>query len=58
MFISAQATHDYIIRVVPSVYVNKDNSKRFPYQYTYSYRVNIIIYKYSCIVLSIGKLLT
>ncbi|XP_060563221.1 endoplasmic reticulum-Golgi intermediate compartment protein 1-like isoform X2 [Ruditapes philippinarum] len=39
---NAQATHDYIIRVVPSVYVNKDNSKRFPYQYTYSYREKMI----------------
>ncbi|XP_053406768.1 endoplasmic reticulum-Golgi intermediate compartment protein 1-like isoform X2 [Mercenaria mercenaria] len=39
---NAQATHDYIIRVVPSVYVNKDNTKRYPYQYTYSYREKMI----------------
>ncbi|WAR21808.1 ERGI1-like protein [Mya arenaria] len=35
---NALATHDYIVRVVPSVFVNKNDDKRFPYQYTYSYR--------------------
>lgn len=35
---NAQATHDYIIRVVPSVYVDSTGNRRYPYQYTYSYR--------------------
>ncbi|XP_041370107.1 endoplasmic reticulum-Golgi intermediate compartment protein 1-like [Gigantopelta aegis] len=32
------ATHDYIIRVVPTVYEALGTTPRFPYQYTYSYR--------------------
>ncbi|XP_052772517.1 endoplasmic reticulum-Golgi intermediate compartment protein 1-like isoform X3 [Mya arenaria] len=39
---NALATHDYIVRVVPSVFVNKNDDKRFPYQYTYSYREKLI----------------
>ncbi|CAL1544392.1 unnamed protein product [Lymnaea stagnalis] len=32
------ATHDYILRIVPSVYEDKRNNIRYPFQYTYSYR--------------------
>ncbi|XP_052228357.1 endoplasmic reticulum-Golgi intermediate compartment protein 1-like isoform X2 [Dreissena polymorpha] len=42
---NAQATHDYIVRVVPSVYVSMNGNKRFPYQYTYSYREKLIANK-------------
>lgn len=34
----AEATHDYILRVVPTVYISSKNEMRYPYQYTYSYR--------------------
>ncbi|KAK3095302.1 hypothetical protein FSP39_012977, partial [Pinctada imbricata] len=32
------ATHDYIVKIVPSVYEDSSGNIRFPYQYTYSYR--------------------
>ncbi|KAH9500921.1 Endoplasmic reticulum-Golgi intermediate compartment protein 1 [Bulinus truncatus] len=32
------STHDYILRVVPSVYEDHKKSIRYPFQYTYSYR--------------------
>ncbi|XP_059175916.1 endoplasmic reticulum-Golgi intermediate compartment protein 1-like [Physella acuta] len=35
---NALTTHDYILRVVPSVYEDRYNNIRFPFQYTYSYR--------------------
>ncbi|KAL4231854.1 Endoplasmic reticulum-Golgi intermediate compartment protein 1 [Mactra antiquata] len=35
---NSMATHDYIVRVVPSVYIDINKMKRYPYQYTYSYR--------------------
>lgn len=34
----AAATHDYILRVVPTVYIDSRSNRRYPYQYTYSYR--------------------
>ncbi|RUS83408.1 hypothetical protein EGW08_008829 [Elysia chlorotica] len=35
---NALATHDYILRVVPTVYEDKRGNIRYPFQYTYSYR--------------------
>ncbi|VDI33449.1 endoplasmic reticulum-Golgi intermediate compartment protein 1 [Mytilus galloprovincialis] len=35
----ALATHDYIVKVVPSVYEDTSRNIIYPYQYTYSYRV-------------------
>jgi len=32
------STHDYTLRVVPSVYEDLKQNVRYPYQYTYSYR--------------------
>jgi len=32
------STHDYILRVVPTVYEDRLNNIRYPFQYTYSYR--------------------
>ncbi|ESO85047.1 hypothetical protein LOTGIDRAFT_235919 [Lottia gigantea] len=32
------ATHDYIVKVVPTVYEDIKGGVRYPYQYTYSYR--------------------
>ncbi|KAJ8317267.1 hypothetical protein KUTeg_005171 [Tegillarca granosa] len=32
------STHDYIVKVVPTVYEDIKGNIRFPYQYTYSYR--------------------
>ena len=40
----AEATHDYILRVVPTVYISSNNEMRYPYQYTYSYRVSSILH--------------
>lgn len=37
----ALATHDYIVKVVPSVYEDTSRNIIYPYQYTYSYRVCI-----------------
>ena len=34
----AIATHDYIVKIVPSVYEDVSQNVRYPYQYTYSYR--------------------
>lgn len=34
----ALATHNYIVKIVPSVYEDKNGNVRYPYQYTYSYR--------------------
>lgn len=34
----AIATHNYIVKVVPSVYQDTKGNIRYPYQYTYSYR--------------------
>ncbi|CAG2202118.1 endoplasmic reticulum-Golgi intermediate compartment protein 1-like isoform X2 [Mytilus edulis] len=34
----ALATHDYIVKVVPSVYEDTSRNIIYPYQYTYSYR--------------------
>ncbi|XP_062591964.1 endoplasmic reticulum-Golgi intermediate compartment protein 1-like [Saccostrea cucullata] len=34
----AIATHDYIVKIVPSVYEDSRGNLRYPYQYTYSYR--------------------
>ena len=39
---TAIATHDYIVKIVPSVYEDKSGNVRYPYQYTYSYRVCIL----------------
>jgi len=32
------ATHDYTLRIVPTVYEDTNHNLRYPYQYTYSYR--------------------
>lgn len=34
----AIATHDYIVKIVPSVYEDSRGNLRYPYQYTFSYR--------------------
>ncbi|XP_063435409.1 endoplasmic reticulum-Golgi intermediate compartment protein 1-like isoform X1 [Mytilus trossulus] len=34
----ALATHNYIVKIVPSVYEDKRGNVGYPYQYTYSYR--------------------
>lgn len=34
----AIATHDYIVKIVPSVYEDSRGNFRYPYQYTFSYR--------------------
>ncbi|KAK6174231.1 hypothetical protein SNE40_017550 [Patella caerulea] len=34
----AISTHDYIVKVVPTVYEDISGNVRYPYQYTYSYR--------------------
>ncbi|KAL3863877.1 hypothetical protein ACJMK2_005604 [Sinanodonta woodiana] len=35
---NAIGTHDYILRIVPTVFEDRYGNIRFPYQYTYSYR--------------------
>lgn len=39
MYFTAIATHDYIVKIVPSVYEDSRGNLRYPYQYTFSYRV-------------------
>lgn len=36
--VNAIHTHDYIVKIVPTVYEEIDGKIHFPYQYTYSYR--------------------
>ncbi|CAG2202117.1 ERGIC1 [Mytilus edulis] len=42
----ALATHNYIVKIVPSVYEDKRGNVGYPYQYTYSYRVTLATHDY------------
>ena len=43
MFISALSSHDYILKIVPTIYEKLDGTKHFSYQYTWAHKVLIII---------------
>ena len=36
------ATHDYIMKIVPTMFENVNGHQLFPYQFTYAYRVSAI----------------
>lgn len=38
---SAHVSHDYLMKIVPTIYENLSGSRRYPYQFTYFYRVSI-----------------
>ena len=41
-FIAAASTHDYYMKVVPTVYETSYGTQYYPYQYTFAQRVSCI----------------
>ena len=37
----AHVSHDYLMKIVPTIYENLSGSRRYPYQFTYFYRVSV-----------------
>lgn len=44
-------SHDYLMKIVPTIYEDINGIRRYPYQYTFVYRVNI--FGFNCLLLCV-----
>ena len=42
-YFSGLSSHDYVLKIVPTIYEKLDGSTTFTYQYTWAYKVRVVI---------------